>query len=239
MDGGPFSGWGYGHAWPLLTGERGHYELAAGHDVSTFIRTMEHFATSTKLLPEQVWALHDRPQSHMYLGRPTGAAMPLAWAHAEYIKLVRSAADGQVFDFIPEVANRYRKRCKAPPLEIWKFNRQVRSLPVGGTLRIQAAVPFRLRWSCNDWQQVHDTESTSIGTGHEYVDIRILPEQCGWVRFTFFWTNSGRWEGRDFKVGINKARDVDGAHSADTNGRSQNAHGLTNSATAVLRSISK
>ena len=36
--------------------------------------------------------------------------MPLAWAHAEYIKLVRSAADGQVFDLIPEVADRYRNR---------------------------------------------------------------------------------------------------------------------------------
>ena len=36
--------------------------------------------------------------------------MPLAWAHAEYIKLVRSAADGQVFDLISEVADRYRNR---------------------------------------------------------------------------------------------------------------------------------
>ena len=52
--------------------------------------------------------------------------MPLAWAHAEYIQLVRSAADGQVFGLISEVADRYRNRRKAPPLEIWKFNRQVR-----------------------------------------------------------------------------------------------------------------
>ena len=86
--------------------------------------------------------------------------MPLAWAHAEYIKLVRSAADGQVFDLIPEVADRYRSRRKAPPLEIWKFNRQVRSLPAGGTLRIQAASPFRLHWTRDEWKQAHDTDST-------------------------------------------------------------------------------
>src|SRR4029077_5706944 len=109
-DGKPYQGWGYGHAWPLLTGERGHYELAAGRDVRPFIRAMEGFATSTKLLPEQVWALADQPQSHMYLGRPTGGAMPLAWADAEYIKLVRSAADGEVFDLVSEVAERYRNR---------------------------------------------------------------------------------------------------------------------------------
>ena len=43
----------------------------------------------------------------MRLGEPTGSAMPLMWAHAEYVKLLRSAADGKVFDQIPEVAERY------------------------------------------------------------------------------------------------------------------------------------
>jgi glucoamylase len=205
-DGGPYRGWGYGHAWPLLTGERGHYELAAGRDVQPFIRAMESFATSTKLLPEQVWALADRPESHMYLGRPTGGAMPLAWAHAEYIKLVRSAADGQVFDLIPEVTDRYRNRRKAPPMEIWKFNRQVRSVRRGEILRIQAAASFRLHWSCDEWKQSHDTDSASVGTGHEYVDIRVPPGQRAPIRFTFFWTSAGRWEGRDFHVGIDEQR---------------------------------
>ena len=65
---------------------------------------MEAFATSTGLLPEQVWDTFDLPESHMYLGKPTGAAMPLMWSHAEYIKLLRSATDGKVFDVIPEVA---------------------------------------------------------------------------------------------------------------------------------------
>ena len=78
-DGGPYQGWGYGHAWPVLTGERGHYELAAAREVRPLIRAMEGFATSTQLLPEQVWALPDLPQAHMGLGRPTGGAMPLVW----------------------------------------------------------------------------------------------------------------------------------------------------------------
>lgn len=201
-DGGPYQGWGYGHAWPLLTGERGHYELATSRDARPYIRAMEKFATSTKLLPEQVWALPDQPQSHMYSGRPTGGAMPLCWAHAEYIKLVRSAADGQVFDLISEVADRYRNPRLASPLEVWKFNRQVRSLPAGATLRIQAAAPFRLHWTCDAWKQAHDTDSKSIGTGHEYADIRVLPQQRAPLSFTFFWTAAARWEGRDFHVGI-------------------------------------
>jgi glucoamylase len=201
-DGGPYQGWGYGHAWPLLTGERGHYELAAERDVQPFIRAMERLATSTMLLPEQVWALPDLPQAHMYLGCPTGGAMPLAWAHAEYIKLVRSAADGQIFDLIPEVADRYRERRQAPPLEIWKFNRQVRSLPAGGILRIQAATKFRLHWTCDEWGHGQDTASTPLETGHEFVDLRVPPEQTSPIRFTFYWTVAGHWEGRNFQVEV-------------------------------------
>ena len=185
-DGGPYQGWGYGHAWPLLTGERGHYELSAGRDVRPFISAMEGFATSTKLLPEQVWALPDLPKAHMKFGRPTGAAMPLAWAHAEYMQLVRSAADGQIFGLISEVSDRYRNRRKVSSLEIWKFNRQVRSVRAGEILRIQAASPFRLRWTLDEWQQIQDTDSTPIGTGHSYVDIHVLTEAEWSGPFHFF-----------------------------------------------------
>lgn len=132
--------------------------------------------------------------------------MPLSWAHAEYIKLVRSVADGRVFDLIPEVANRYRNRPTGRPLEVWKFSRQVRSLPPGATLRIQAAASFRLHWTNDEWKQTQDTDSIPTGTGHEYADISVSSNQRAPVRFTFLWTNGGRWEGRDFQVRIDEER---------------------------------
>ena len=115
-DGGAFVGWGRGRAWPLLTGERGHYELAAGHDTKPFLRAMESFASATGLLPEQAWDGRDQPQVYMYCGRPTGSAMPLMWAHAEYIKLLRSVRDGKVSDLIVEVAKRYLRRARGPSI---------------------------------------------------------------------------------------------------------------------------
>ncbi|MEO5573118.1 MAG: hypothetical protein ABIR48_01325 [Gammaproteobacteria bacterium] len=54
----------------------------------------------------------------MRLGMPTGAAMPLMWAHAEYVKLLRTVADDQVFDCIPIVAERYQKKRGRKDLEI-------------------------------------------------------------------------------------------------------------------------
>jgi glucoamylase len=203
-DGGPFQGWGRGRAWPLLTGERGHYELAAGRDARPYARALEAFASSTGLLPEQVWDEADRPEIHMYRGRPTGAAMPLMWAHAEYIKLVRSIRDGRVFDLVPEVYERYARQARLPrrALDFWKLNRQITSISPGVTLRILAPDAFRLHWSADEWQTVRDTESGATAVGVHIVDIDIAPSQRAPIRFTFLWTGPDRWEGRDYIVEV-------------------------------------
>jgi glucoamylase len=202
-NGGSYAGWGKGRAWPLLTGERAHFEFSAGRDVKPFIRAIENFASATGLLPEQVWDERDQPDSHMFLGRPTGSAMPLMWAHAEYIKLLRSVSDGRVFDLIPEVANRYlgdRKACQL--IEIWKPNRQVRLVKRGHRLRVQVPAPFHLHWTDNEWRTVNDTPSEATAFGIEFVDISITAAQQAPIRFTFFWPGTNSWEGRDYIVEV-------------------------------------
>ncbi len=117
-----------GRLWPLLTGERGHYELAlagrhgapsAGQTDAlrqTWVRGMERFANAGLMLPEQVYdgvgaPLH-RGQAP---GQGTDSATPLAWAHAEYVKLLRSLADGRVWDRYDLVADRYAPPASPPP----------------------------------------------------------------------------------------------------------------------------
>ncbi|MBV8771677.1 MAG: glucan 1,4-alpha-glucosidase [Deltaproteobacteria bacterium] len=201
-DGGPFLGHGRGRPWPLLTGERGHYELAAGRSAELYLRAMEQFATRTRLLAEQLWDRPDMPRHLLYYGRPTGAAMPLMWAHAEYTKLLRSAADGRVFDLIPEVAGRYLHARKRQPMEVWKPNRQVRSVPAGVTLRIQATTAFILHWSRDHWLHSTDTGSQATSLGLNFVDIRIADGERAPLLFTFRWSVEDRWEGKDYTVEI-------------------------------------
>jgi glucoamylase len=202
-DGGPYIGWGKGRAWPLLTGERGHYELAAGRNVWPLISAMEHFASPTGLLPEQVWDALDRPDIHMYLGKPTGAAMPLMWAHSEYIRLLRSVRDGQVFDLIPAVADRYLKRKRsASAHEVWKANRQVRQIPAGRKLRILAKSQFNLRWSTDGWLTPNETQSTVTPMDIHYADIPAQRRKPSEIVFTFQWHRGLRWEGRDYTVAV-------------------------------------
>jgi glucoamylase len=207
-NGEPFAGWGKGRAWPLLTGERGHYELAAGRDAMTFIKTMERFASRTGLLPEQVWDEADRPELFLYFGRPTGSAMPLAWAHAEYLRLLRSVRDGGVFDRIPEVAARYQGHRRATEqFEIWKFNWRPRNMRPGRTLRVLGEAAFVLHWTADEWRTIHDTPSVATAPGIEFADVPVALGQEAPLRFTFLWTATGRWEGQDFTVEINASRD--------------------------------
>ncbi|MDD5658294.1 MAG: glycoside hydrolase family 15 protein, partial [Elusimicrobia bacterium] len=172
-DGGPFLGWGRGRAWPLLTGERGHYELAAGRDVKPYIRALEGFASKGGMLPEQVWDEADRPRAGLFRGRTTGAAVPLAWAHSEYIKLLRSASDGSVFDRPAAVAARYLAGRGRRGLEVWKFNRQPRAVPAGSALRGQAPRPFRLRWSLDDWRTRRDSQAAATALGIHFVELAV------------------------------------------------------------------
>jgi glucoamylase len=203
-DGGPFTQFGVGRVWPLLSGERGHYELAAGRSTEACIRAMESLASTTGLLPEQSWDQPDDPKIYMYLGQPTGSAMPLMWAHAEYIKLLRSTADGKVYDTIPEVAARYLgQHGKRKQLEVWKPSRQVRFMRAGETLRVQGAAPFTLHWSSDSWKSVQDTKSTRNALEIDYVDLNNVVTSSGMcIRFTFLWAEGNRWEGQDYEVTV-------------------------------------
>jgi glucoamylase len=110
-----------GRVWPLLTGERGHYELAralaqpggvTSADIeglrTTYVRALELFANAGLMLSEQVWdGVGARGPRHLQPGQGTNSATPLAWAHAEYIRLLRSIADRRVWDENPETAARY------------------------------------------------------------------------------------------------------------------------------------
>jgi len=200
-DGSAYDGWGVGRAWPLLTGERGHYELAAGRDPAVYLRAMEDFATPTGLLPEQVWDGEDHPALHLTRGHLTESAVPLVWAHAEYIKLLRSAAEGRVYDQLLEVVQRYQDPGRAHrPLEVWKFNRQPAIIPRGAELRIVADQPFRLRASRDAWSSSTDRPSVETRFGLHFVDLPALARAGEAWQFTFHWPINDRWEGRNYTV---------------------------------------
>ncbi len=205
-DGGPYMGWGQGRAWPLLGGERGHYELAAGGDVKPFIRAMEQFSSKGGMLPEQIWDYQDFPAAEMYCGQSAGSAQPLVWAHSEYIKLLRSTADGQVFDCISCVRERYgvapgTRKFKSM-VEIFQTSRPVSEIAAGMTLRIVDTVRFKMLYSTDNWATSVTKESRPVGYAGFFVDIDTVVGQSGKIVFTFYWVGQDKWLGRNFEVGV-------------------------------------
>ena len=207
-DGGPFIGYGQGRAWPILTGERAHYELAAGNDVTYFISAMERFSSFGGMMPEQVWDYADMPSEGMYFGRSAGSAQPLVWAHAEYIKLLRSVADGVVFDRISVVADRYAvpkdKRTFTSRMEIFQVGRPISAMVQGGTLRIMDQQHFRVTWTTDNWATKNAQDSKVVGRPGSFVDIQTAHDFTGSIIFTLFWPDENRWLGRNYEVTVNE-----------------------------------
>jgi glucoamylase len=204
-DGGPFLGFGQGRVWPLLTGERAHYELAAGHDIAPLIAAYERFATVGQMMPEQVWDEPNRPGAGLQLGQPAGSAVPLVWAHAEYLKLLRSAVDGKVFDRIEPVYARYcdpqgrKDLCRN--VEIYTMRRPVQKIAVGQTLRILDATKFDVIWSIDGWKTTNTTSAHNIGSAGYSADIATPPSKTNSaLSWTLHWTDPDRWLGYNVVV---------------------------------------
>jgi glucoamylase len=97
-----------GRVWPLLSGERGEYELLAGRSGKPYLRTIAGTANDGLMLPEQVW--DGRPPTGTRgheLGEGTRSATPLAWTHAQYIRLAWSIDAGTPIERPSIVACRY------------------------------------------------------------------------------------------------------------------------------------
>ncbi|HEX6120490.1 MAG TPA: glucan 1,4-alpha-glucosidase [Dongiaceae bacterium] len=202
-DGGPFDGTGIGRCWPLLTGERAHYELAAGNQTGAkaLLAALEGFASDGHLIPEQVWDAPDIPERQLFRGRPSGSAMPLAWAHAEHVKLLRSLADGSVFDMPPLPRERYQVQGVQRYHAVWRFNNKCRHVPAGCVLRVELPSAALVHWSMDGWRTAHDTTAEDSGFGIHFADLGTGGLKPGaTVVFTIFWPSESRWEGVDYQL---------------------------------------
>ena len=204
-DGSPFDGAGIGRPWPLLAGERAHYELAADHRAAAeeLLSVMENSTGTSRLIPEQVWDSRDIPDRELFAGKASGSACPLVWAHSEYIKLRRSLVDGRIFDQPSQTVDRYLVRNVSAEYFNWRFNNKTRTMPRGKKLRILLMDSATVHWSFDNWQTSHDGDSKDSDWNVEHFDLPTDKLASGsQIVFTFFWKKSGSWEGHDFSVTV-------------------------------------
>ncbi len=202
-DGGAFDGAGRGRGWPLLSGERGHYALAAGEDVLAYIEAMMAMANPVGLIPEQVWDAAPIPERGLAPGKPSGSAMPLVWAHAEFIKLCFSRELGRPVDRPAGAWARYQGARPEIDYDIWGPNYRPRRLRAGSTLTIALKGPARVHWGVDGWNDVQEIDTRDTGLDAHVVDVPVSGLTAGQtVQFTFCWRESDAWQGEDYEVVI-------------------------------------
>ena len=204
-DGEAFDGTGIGRVWPLLAGERAHYELAAGRraEAERLLAVIEAQTSPGGLMPEQVWDAAPIPEAELFPGQPSGSAMPLAWAHAEYIKLLRSLADGAVFDLPPQTVKRYLHRTQTARCRPWRPDWSPDRMPAGKVLRLDLPEPSVAVWTRDGWATLAETATCDSGFDLHIAEIPTDGMRAG-ETLVFTWRNAetGAWTGRDHAVAL-------------------------------------
>lgn len=202
-DGSPFDGTGRGRGWPLLVGERGHYALLAGEDPLPYLETMAAMSSAGGMLPEQVWDWNPIREYRLEPGRPSGSAMPLVWAHSEFIKLCYSRARGYPVDRPLATWNRYKGIRPEVCHAIWGPRYRPRHIKAGDRFSLALRARARVHWGTNGWNAVRESITRDTGLGVHRVELPLAGLSAGdTVQFTFYWPDRNCWEGQDYEIRI-------------------------------------
>ncbi|WP_204377279.1 glycoside hydrolase family 15 protein [Methyloceanibacter superfactus] len=202
-DGSGFNGTGHGRGWPLLTGERGHYALSAGADVTPYVDAMMAMSSPLGLIPEQVWDTAPITADDLVPGKPSGSAMPLVWAHAEFAKLCHSLALGRPVDRPKATWARYGGVRPAIDYDVWGPSFRPSHIQAGHTLIIALTAPAQVHFGLNGWKDIQDLDTTDTGLGVHVAELPTEALKTGdSVQLTFLWRDSQTWEGRNYEVAI-------------------------------------
>jgi len=155
------------------------------------------------MLPEQIWDAPPVPSRGLEPGRPTGSAMPLAWTHAEYIKLVVSRSLGRPFDRPERVWQRYGGRRQRLERVVWCAHAPASELPQGAALTVAATAPATFRWGFDGWQDIHEQRTIATTLGLHTVEIDTARLKSGRsIDLTYRLEPGGEWVGRDFRIAV-------------------------------------
>ncbi|MCL4775366.1 MAG: glucan 1,4-alpha-glucosidase [Burkholderiaceae bacterium] len=202
-DGAPFDGTGCGRPWPLLAGERGHYELLAGRDPRPALEAMAAMAGGAGMIPEQVWDGVALPARRLLPGRPTGSAMPLAWAHAEFVKLAASAALGRACDCPSALVERYRGERPTPRLAVWLEQARTPRCFERAELLVCLRESALVHWGADGWRNPADVLTQPVGPGLHVARLPTAGLRAGQtIEFTWRSRESGRWVGTDHRLAV-------------------------------------
>jgi glucoamylase len=147
--GADYTGAGVGRPWPVLSGERGEYDVQIGDttDANAMLSSMANAANGGYQISEQIWP--GTSADGFTQGQPDNSSTPLMWAMAQYVRLAVDISAGKTVDTPAIVAARYANATQVQgtfnvnKTTVWGQNVYlVGSIPALGNWNTNAAIPL-------------------------------------------------------------------------------------------------
>jgi glucoamylase len=128
------------------------------------------------LIPEQIWDTDPIPDRMLFPGKPSGSAMPLVWAHAEYLKLLAAKSNGRPAEMFDAVLDRWNREPPQAAIWFWRPNSPFHAAPAGRALRFETAAPFGFAYSLDGGAEATlEAQPTQFGMS----GVTLAPETLG------------------------------------------------------------
>ena len=134
------------------------------------------------MLPEQLWDRDAIPDKALYPGAPNGSATPLAWAHAEYVKLAYSILNGRPIDRPEPLWARYHGYRPTAHLWYWSPQVPIRRLPGGVRLGLCLQQPAEVMFRVDEGAEQR-LVSQQPGLGVHVIRLPELPASARRLSF--------------------------------------------------------
>ena len=102
--------------------------------------------------------------------------MPLAWAHAEFVKLLISRQINRPFDRPRAMWQRYRARRPVATHAFWWPHAPIGAMRAGATLAVALPFPPVVRWGRDGWQQIDERRASTAIWGS--MSRCSIPRRC-------------------------------------------------------------
>jgi len=141
------------------------------------------------------------PERGLEPGKPTGSAMPLVWAHAEFLKLLRARQEKRPIELLNGVEKHLRRKPGKARKWHWRTDTPFDALPAQRDLLVEMESPFVLHMGFDGWQAIEDRPSAPLAFGRHGVHLR-KDELAGKrvLDFTRYLTGDSKWEGADHRI---------------------------------------
>lgn len=196
-----------GRLWPILSGERGIYTIAAGSSADAALTAMTASENGSGMIPEQVW--DNAAPSGYTPGTPTKSMDPLNWAMGEFITLLFSANSQTVADMPSIVYTRYVTDQYQPHTgytidynSSQAHDGAALTIYYHGSLDGQSSVD--LHWGYNNWNGISDAQMVKRSSDGFWQATISVPSGATTINMAFN-NNNGTWDnnnGQNYNINV-------------------------------------